>query len=476
MATLILTTSGVVLKVMAAAGVGSLTALCISEQTVRELNFLNGNIISPAFAFTSLVLHLTADLVQSSWIMFVFAAVTIVTSQIVGFGFGWMCCGDKWTDELAESSEEDTTVPQRTRRGRLAFRWISSALLMPSPRDYQPIYACVLGTQNTGNFPIALLTSLVASGLRWYDATALARSLSLIFVYTAIWNLSLWSISLWALRRGKRLREQRAVALLEQAGSSDPTFAVEMSQEAERHEDSSKDLTHSTLADDPIVPHDWLQLNEKCSTLLVSGSPVSRCEEAHPENEINSSCDVAAAPPTTERPAYVQVAQRVSRWNLPIWASVVGMALALTPGASYLTTWLPVAVAIGGLSIVGEACVPLSLLTLGANLTVGGTDILKKVDPRFLVAGTVAKTMVQPAMNVAIFVALLQVGVVPDDNVLRITILTELISPSAVMSATLCKLEDYMAEHATSLLLVQYCVATFTTTAWLSLFLSFMPS
>jgi predicted permease len=121
--------------------------------------------------------------------------------------------------------------------------------------------------------------------------------------------------------------------------------------------------------------------------------------------------------------------------------------------------------------LIGDGSVPLSLLVLGANLTAEGIEPLKRINGRYLLVGTVAKTIVQPAMNVGVYFLCQWLGMLPASPITRITLWVELIAPSAIMSTVLCRLEGYMAECATGLLLLQYVVAVFTTTGWLSLFL-----
>jgi predicted permease len=497
-------TAVTVLKVLMASAIGSGISFALPEQSIKDVNFLNGNLFSPCFSFANLVISLTWDLVVKSWVMFLFAFITLGTSQLVGVLCAKFCCSDEWmpiessTREKRANTGDDDITDRREREssgiGSFLWRKLKQAITTPSPKDYQTMYLITMGTQNTGNFPIGLLVSLVGN-IAWYDTAAYNQSLSVIFVYTALWTLFIWSIGLWTVQRGSK---HRRIAHQLQIAARENDIRDVVDDETFRHVASMDDLAQATKRehrhtdrrlsptrfdgdneshDDvaSVVKHytqEMLEMNCSITTLDLHYD----AQPPEPVGEVPSTTtDDEIAKPSPPLPRHAVVAQKLARINLPIVGCVLGIVVALTPPLRWVFHTAPLQVVVGGIGLIGDGCVPLSLLILGANLTSGGLKPLLKIDPRYLLVGTIAKTVIIPAMNVAIFFLCDFIGLLPEDRVLRITVWVEIIAPSAVMATVICRLEDYMAECATGLLLVQYVVATFTTTAWLSLFLLLHP-
>ncbi|CUG85536.1 membrane transporter, putative [Bodo saltans] len=424
--------------------------------------------------------------------MFLFAFVTLGTAQLVGFLCAHFCCSNEWIplDDKTSNSSKSSSSEQddASNEGGSSFLWkkLRQAITTPSPKDYQPLYLITMGTQNTGNFPLGLLVSLVGN-ISWYDTAAYNESLSVVFVYAALWTIFIWSIGLWTVRSGAK-RRRIAHQKLQNANGENDRLTVEVAAvEALRHLASMDDLALATRRDEQQqqqqqqqddeedvvsvvrqVTHEMFEVNCSITTLDLIQHITPTAAPGFATTGVESVVVTAALPPTI--PRHVVVAQALSRLNLPVAGSILGIVIALVPPLRWLF-YTP-----GGIGLIGDGCVPLSLLILGANLTAGGLKPLLKIDPRYLLVGTFVKTIILPAINVALFFMCDYVGLLPEDRVLRIAVWVEIISPSPVMATVICRLEDYMAECATGLLLLQYIVATFTTTAWLSIFLLMYPS
>ncbi|CUG85535.1 unnamed protein product, partial [Bodo saltans] len=492
-----------------ASAIGSGISFALPEQSIKDVNFLNGNLFSPCFSFANLVVSLTWDLVVKSWVMFLFAFITLGTSQAVGILCAKFCCSDEWmsVDELTASDkkmkrrvvaagcdgdanvERDAATGGANSVGSFLWKKLKQAITTPSPKDYETMYLITMGTQNTGNFPIGLLVSLVGN-IAWYDTAAYNQSLSVIFVYTALWTLFIWSIGLWTVQRGSKLRR---LAHQEQFAAREREEQDVVDEETLRHLASLDDLTSATKREhhrqqprsattmdrratsprfddneslDDVVSvvkqytHEMLEMNCSITTLdLQCAAPQDEENVADGPIPKHSDAEVHFPDETNEKPQplpqHAILAQKLSRINLPIVGCVLGIVIALVPPLRWIFHTAPLQVVVGGIGLIGDGCVPLSLLILGANLTSGGLKPLLKIDPRYLLVGTIAKTILIPAINVGIFFFCDFAGILPEDRVLRITVWVEIIAPSAVMATVICRLEDYMAECATGLLLVQ---------------------
>ncbi|CUG20195.1 membrane transporter, putative [Bodo saltans] len=550
-------TTVTVLKVLMASVLGSGISFAVSEQSIKDVNFLNGNLFSPCFALSNLIATLSVDLVKQSWVMFMFAFVTLITAQSVGFLCSYACCSATWMPLATQESAVGLDgMPVRT------FMWkkLKQAVTTASPKDYQPLYCITLGTINTGNFPLGLLMSLVGN-ISWYNTADYNKSLSIVFVYSGLWTIFIWSFGLWAVRSGAKRRNlahqmlrcssQEELLNIERystrrsAGVSNvvndsltqqmidvqPATTFPSTRCEQEISDTTKrmSLTSSrTAATYGVFDCAGVALDHKKTSPTIqqqasppktptSASDHKGAEKAPliptpttpdlPDNNVpvaafetniesaageatmisttmQSSCAApsesfsssSTMPPPPPPPRHAEIAKKISRMNLPIVGSVLGIIIALVPGLQWFFHTPPFQVVIGGIGLIGAGCVPVSLLLMGANLTAGGVKPLLKIDPRFLLVGTIAKTMVLPAINIGLFFLCDYVGLLPEDRVIRIAVWVEIISPSPVMATVICRLEDYMAECATGLLLVQYIVATFTTTMWLSIFLHLYPN
>jgi len=134
--------------------------------------------------------------------------------------------------------------------------------------------------------------------------------------------------------------------------------------------------------------------------------------------------------------------------------------------------------AFSGLQSLADAMVPVSLLSLGSNLTKTLTDIITKkkndtiVGKRVIGGIIVAKLIIMPVFGI-LFVYLVSIAnLLPSsDPILKFVLMLEAATPTATNVGNMCQMIGYGEKEMTIVLFWQYFFGTFTLTFWVAVFL-----
>lgn len=115
---------------------------------------------------------------------------------------------------------------------------------------------------------------------------------------------------------------------------------------------------------------------------------------------------------------------------------------------------------------------PLITFVLGANLSNGTGDSACGVLPRrFTAAVLVSKLAIVPAINLALVVGALRVGLLPEQGshgLLPLSLLVIGASPTAMNISAIATMQGTSAKEVSLLLFYQYCIAIITMSVFAS--------
>ena len=155
-----------------------------------------------------------------------------------------------------------------------------------------------------------------------------------------------------------------------------------------------------------------------------------------------------------------------ARLNPPLKASLFGIVAGLTPSfqSFAIEEAAPLRWLVDAMQMLGAGAIPLVVFVLGANLsggTKGGCGVLSQ---RTLGAILVAKLLVVPAINLAMVVAALRSGALPDegDGLLPLALLIVGASPAALNINTIATMQGTFVREVAAVMFYMYLLSAAT--------------
>ena len=161
-----------------------------------------------------------------------------------------------------------------------------------------------------------------------------------------------------------------------------------------------------------------------------------------------------------------------------ILASFIGIFVALFPPLRLVAESNLGQIFIGGLSMLGEGTVPMTLLILGCNLmsdeAAGSTAGMAAIPRRFVLVVVAVRLVLIPALFLMLMHVLFVVGVVPENRVFRLTVLVESCAPTAINASVICSFFSYRTKEFSRVLFIVYVASIASTTGWLMVYLWYL--
>ncbi len=157
--------------------------------------------------------------------------------------------------------------------------------------------------------------------------------------------------------------------------------------------------------------------------------------------------------------------------NPPICAIFAAVLVAMSPGVTdilYMDHPLMSGM-MEGLTLMGDAAVPISIIVLGGNLwfAARSSDQIPFSQVTLLSA---LRLLVVPVFALGLYFVFDRVGLLPDNQLLRIVLLIESITPTAISVLIICQLHDRAQKYLAYVQFWMYLFSMVTMIAWISVF------
>ncbi len=157
--------------------------------------------------------------------------------------------------------------------------------------------------------------------------------------------------------------------------------------------------------------------------------------------------------------------------NPPICAIVAALLVSMSPGVTeilYMDQPLMNGM-MEGLTIMGDAAVPISIIVLGGNLwfAARSSDRIPFTQVTLLSA---LRLLVVPVFALGLYFGLDRLGILPDDPLLRVVLLIESITPTAISVLIICQLHNRAQKYLAYVQFWMYLFSTVTMIGWISVF------
>ena len=158
--------------------------------------------------------------------------------------------------------------------------------------------------------------------------------------------------------------------------------------------------------------------------------------------------------------------------NPPICAIFAAILVSMTPGATeilYMDHPLMNGL-MQGLTIMGDAAVPISIIVLGGNLwfAARSSDQIPFTQVTLLSA---LRLLVVPVFALGLYYAFDQLGILPDNQLLRVVLLIESITPTAISVLIICQLHNRAQKYLAYVQFWMYLFSMVTMIGWISVFI-----
>ncbi len=158
--------------------------------------------------------------------------------------------------------------------------------------------------------------------------------------------------------------------------------------------------------------------------------------------------------------------------NPPLFALILALTVSMIPGLSSMFELKNPVISglLKGLTIMGDAAVPVSIIVLGGNLwfAARSSDQLPFTQVSLLSG---LRLLVVPCFAIGLYFLMDRVGLLPEDPILQVVILLESITPTAIGVLIMCQLHDRAQTYLAYLQFWMYSFSLLTMILWLSLFI-----
>lgn len=157
--------------------------------------------------------------------------------------------------------------------------------------------------------------------------------------------------------------------------------------------------------------------------------------------------------------------------NPPICAILAGLACVMTPGATELL-YMDQPIISGlmeGLVIMGDAAVPLSIIVLGGNLWFAARSS-DRIPFSQVTLISALRLLVVPVFALALFFGFDRIGLLPENRLLRVVLLIESITPTAISVLIICQLHNRAQTYLAYVQFWMYLFSLGTMIGWISVF------
>lgn len=413
--------------------------------TVRSLSLLLTSVFTPALLFDHVANGVTFDLVTGPSVVLMFFSLV---ANAIGLSLGYVV-------------------------GRIFF----------GPR-LAFLVSIAAGFQNTIVLPVALISSLRVA---WMNQESMDRAVLFTFIYNLPVTVSMWSV-------GNLMIERAAEAQAHVEARHEAWLAQH--HEMKAGVGAANDTGGATSDKGAVTPEPLVSITEGSGPSGSSPSalppPSSATIMGTPEAEPRGKETL------TKRKKSLTLTVVDSLLNGPLLGTVLGLACGVggvnravfEKGGSILFTSTFHAIA-----VLGRACVPGSLLVLGANLSTapsspppmessvvadGAPEQPPSRNPpatlALILTIAVIKLVVSP-LSCAVMFHVLATTWWPSllqDRIMILTLFVELAAPSAIATSLLCNIHDFMPATLARCLMFQYLLVIPTSATMLFLTLWYL--
>jgi predicted permease len=157
-----------------------------------------------------------------------------------------------------------------------------------------------------------------------------------------------------------------------------------------------------------------------------------------------------------------------------ILASFIGIFVALCPPLHAASESILGKILTGGMSMLGDGTVPMTLLILGCNLMADDSANPVAFPRSFVIIVVTVRLFVIPGIFFLLLHLLFVMNAIPENKVFRLTVLVESCAPTAINASVICSLYSYRTREFSRVLFIVYTSSIVSTTAWLMVYLWYL--
>ncbi|GMN28292.1 hypothetical protein TIFTF001_001975 [Ficus carica] len=320
------------------------------------------------------------------------------------------------------------------------------AVICRPPPEYFRFTVIMIAFGNTGNLPLALVTSICHSKDNAFGAECYASGVAYV-------SFSQWAAVLLVYTLVYHMMEPplQYYDIVEEGAEIDETAEIEEGPD----DDSCRSL---------LVEAEWPGMEDKetehCKTPLIAS--VFDLEEKDLESPKTIRC--------LKEPMIVQkiriVAERTPiRYILqpPTIASLLAIGIGMVPifKAFVFDKDSPISFITDSLEILAEAMVPSAMLVIGGMLAEGPNK--SNLGMRATIGIVVARLLVLPLLGIGIVSLVDKLGfLIARDQMFRFVLLLQYTMPSAILLGAIASLQGYAVKEAAAVLFWQHVFAVFS--------------
>eukprot|EP00164_Ancoracysta_twista_P001931 GFYU01002539.1.p1 GENE.GFYU01002539.1~~GFYU01002539.1.p1 ORF type:complete len:463 (-),score=69.47 GFYU01002539.1:132-1520(-) len=445
-----------VAKVLAIGGVGAAFAKSSysgGHTTVKDVGKILSQVLLPCLIIHKLGTSLTWELLSQAWLAALFSALYIVVGLLIG--------------KIVSGFSDEPTV--------------------------RPILTTAFGISNAVGVPLPLFTSLCTT-IPWLIEMpdAIDRGISIIFLYSIPASSFLWSVGYYILGSATTgtIQEIDTKGLSAEMKSKKPLLKSGPSLESlDDGDDVDLNVEDAgvlgSMSKHTVALDDALENGDRAGITYVLDAPNGADDEGGVGLD---SGDTVALKPAVSVGAGVtlpvtraeeedstihllkaKVLKVLRSIKPPIWGFMIGGTIGLNPALRdlFVGTDAPFHVVFEGLETLGSGMIPMVLLTLGGSLA--QTDLTASLPKKTLTQFLVGRLLILPAVLMAIPVITSELGILPDDKLLKLILLIEGCSPSAMNLVVIAQQTGNGEDVTAAIIFWQYVLCVIPITMYMSL-------
>eukprot|EP01029_Cantina_marsupialis_P029091 TRINITY_DN779782_c0_g1_i1.p1 TRINITY_DN779782_c0_g1~~TRINITY_DN779782_c0_g1_i1.p1 ORF type:complete len:445 (+),score=118.51 TRINITY_DN779782_c0_g1_i1:113-1447(+) len=440
MLTILWTSVKSVLRVLLSCLVGGFLVKKFFQQkktSLKDMSQLLGKLLLPSLMIARLGENLTWDELQDSYIVPVFALVYMIIGLMLGRIVSIFC------------EEQD-----------------------------KPVAMTTIGFSNSVGIPLPIVIAL-SSDLDWMDEDMAS---TYIFMLVGVMASGIWSIG-WmiysnavAKQEEAERAERRAAIKLQSAAES----SLQITDGGEEVKSMNTDISSNGSIEVPALGNNDKGATEDEISIDMPSTPASPTDG----DSCVMSPTVLAAIGTNDIPQNDEVKLSaihrlgIFLWNKILTPPLIGTAIGCVIGlVSFLHTFFndddqAGFIVFQVIQLFGKACVPVVLVILGSNFLEKPDNTQGAISKGVIALICLARLIIMPIIGVTLVTVGHDLGIVPDNPVMRFVLLSQSATPSPMSMIAVAQLTGGNTRSMSAVLYYMYICAIATITIWNAIFVS----